>query len=534
MARLFNEQEFEDSFNENDLLNIVGGGTTLTPTPTLTPTVAPTPDYSGILTGYYQDILGRAPDQGGFDFWMNALQSGNYTPEFVKQQFLSSPEYLARQTPTPAPTPTAAAPFNFRDYMYAGGADDTLATQRGLQYAAQQGWTPGQTVSEWNQALGTNFTLDDYYRVTGTTPPAPTVPTTPAPTPTTAILTDTSDQTLTADDLGVSPTPTPTIPTPTPTTPAATPVAGPVDTWGKEYEAQPIGDGTYTSSQIPNITLPPGFNWQDYVNKNPDLKQAGIDTQAEAERHYRLYGVNENRQGVPATSLQDLIGIAKKDITNQNAFVDAGEAGPQAVGKQVGQYSITPTGYGTVEGFDIAGFSGKTGSALPFAPAGTPFDQVIRTDKDGNIIGYQMNLKTGGDSGYYVDVDANGNITSVQNYDESESWRKPAAMFATLIGASVGVPQLGAWLSGGALAAGSAGAAALGGAALGAANAAIAGAEGADILRAATVGAAAAGAGQFAGQYANQAVNNLGLTGTCYYGSRHRCSVCIATGNCNR
>jgi hypothetical protein len=61
-------------------------------------------------------------------------------------------------------------PTAFKDYMYAGGANDALATQRGVQYARQQGWNPEQTVLGWNQALGTNFSVDDYYRLTGLTP----------------------------------------------------------------------------------------------------------------------------------------------------------------------------------------------------------------------------------------------------------------------------------------------------------------------------------------------------------------------------
>lgn len=61
-------------------------------------------------------------------------------------------------------------PTAFKDYMYADGANDALATQRGVQYARQQGWSPEQTVLGWNQALGTNFSVDDYYRLTGLTP----------------------------------------------------------------------------------------------------------------------------------------------------------------------------------------------------------------------------------------------------------------------------------------------------------------------------------------------------------------------------
>jgi len=62
----------------------------------------------------------------------------------------------------------------FYDFMYAAGQNPALATQRGIQYARQQQWNPEQTVQQWNQALGTNFTLDDYYRVTGLTSQDPT------------------------------------------------------------------------------------------------------------------------------------------------------------------------------------------------------------------------------------------------------------------------------------------------------------------------------------------------------------------------
>lgn len=52
--------------------------------------------------------------------------------------------------------------FDFGDYMYdSGKLNDSDATVRGLQYAQQQGWSPDQTVQEWNSALGTEFTLDD-------------------------------------------------------------------------------------------------------------------------------------------------------------------------------------------------------------------------------------------------------------------------------------------------------------------------------------------------------------------------------------
>lgn len=56
-------------------------------------------------------------------------------------------------------------------------------------------------------------------------------------------------------------------------------------------------DKTYDRSLIN-----PSFNWQQYLSANPDLKGAGIDTQAEAERHYALYGKGENRPGAAPPS----------------------------------------------------------------------------------------------------------------------------------------------------------------------------------------------------------------------------------------
>jgi hypothetical protein len=45
--------------------------------------------------------------------------------------------------------------------------------------------------------------------------------------------------------------------------------------------------------------VPPTFNWIEYVNANPDLDAAGIDTAEEAKRHYALFGYQENRRNAP-------------------------------------------------------------------------------------------------------------------------------------------------------------------------------------------------------------------------------------------
>jgi hypothetical protein len=58
---------------------------------------------------------------------------------------------------------TVFNPAAFKADIYAGGADDTKATKRGLDYAQQVGWTPQQTATNWNDALGTDFGVADLW-----------------------------------------------------------------------------------------------------------------------------------------------------------------------------------------------------------------------------------------------------------------------------------------------------------------------------------------------------------------------------------
>ena len=54
--------------------------------------------------------------------------------------------------------------------------------------------------------------------------------------------------------------------------------------------------------------MPENFDWQRYVGANKDLGVAGIDTEAEAQRHYFNYGQKENRSigAIAPTKLEDL------------------------------------------------------------------------------------------------------------------------------------------------------------------------------------------------------------------------------------
>jgi hypothetical protein len=105
------------------------------------------------ITGLYQDVLGRAPDQGGLDFWYGS----GYTPDQIRSEFLASPEYQAR-TAAPAADLTSTS----------GGlsvAADTSATTQAAAPAAttavQQADSP-QTL--FTNLLGSNPNIADQLR----------------------------------------------------------------------------------------------------------------------------------------------------------------------------------------------------------------------------------------------------------------------------------------------------------------------------------------------------------------------------------
>lgn len=50
-------------------------------------------DNEAALTELYAEVFNRAPDQGGLDFWLWAMNDLGYTPEMVRAEFLRSPEY---------------------------------------------------------------------------------------------------------------------------------------------------------------------------------------------------------------------------------------------------------------------------------------------------------------------------------------------------------------------------------------------------------------------------------------------------------
>ena len=146
---LFNERDT----TQDDLLNIVGG---------TTGGQAQQPNNSAALTGLYQDVFKRAPDQSGFDYWLNAMNTQGYTPEMVRAEFMKSPEYKAL-TAAPAPAPAPAAATNKLAPLLAQ-ASQQLAPQyvsSGVygvdELTGQQAATPNYVLNDAALYAGQNF-----------------------------------------------------------------------------------------------------------------------------------------------------------------------------------------------------------------------------------------------------------------------------------------------------------------------------------------------------------------------------------------
>ena len=63
---------------------------------------ATTPPPMNSINDYYQNILGRAPDEAGLAYWQNAANNG-MSMDAIKQSFLNSAEYKNRPQPAQQP-----------------------------------------------------------------------------------------------------------------------------------------------------------------------------------------------------------------------------------------------------------------------------------------------------------------------------------------------------------------------------------------------------------------------------------------------
>jgi hypothetical protein len=120
----------------------------------------------------YQSLASLATVQGkqgwnqpsGFDS-MKLLSEMYETPIVNYGQSNAAQSPRGGIAELPAVQPTTLTPEQFKQQIYQGGADDVLATERGVNYIRQAGLTPQESLDLWNKSLGTNFGMADYERV---------------------------------------------------------------------------------------------------------------------------------------------------------------------------------------------------------------------------------------------------------------------------------------------------------------------------------------------------------------------------------
>ena len=146
----------------------------LSPAP-VQPQVPPTP--SGVVQPPAMDVVQNLRD-AGLKQQPFSLETGAVPPVVPAVNQVSRDAQIASVAPTVAQQPVipdTGSPEWFKQYIYQGGADDAAATQRGLQYVIDQGMKPLDAVNLWNQALGTDFSVNDYFRTSGLQAPSRSV-----------------------------------------------------------------------------------------------------------------------------------------------------------------------------------------------------------------------------------------------------------------------------------------------------------------------------------------------------------------------
>lgn len=361
MALLYDSSRFNDESEEF-----------LAPEPT---GALPSANNAQALTGLYQDVFNRAPDPGGYDYWLNAMDTMGYTPETVRSEFLKSPEYLAMQAPapTPASTPAPAAPVGALPTVVEQVATPTLApaptiapapapapeqiVQKPVRPPAEA--RPEDTeIIEWDAPVSIGFGL---YRTPGGN-----------------IINEQGYPVSQAEAdriMGVG------APAPSPA-PAPAPSPAPAS-----------GALTQAAAGTPQAAL------RDALSQDPNLAQT-------------LY--NEASQQAQGLDLSE--NLISGLIT----------------GREVGGYTIRPTQvltgqYDPIDNTPLTA-QGWSATKLGKTPEGNNLETIITMDASGNAVGSLVRYFTGGDSGVEFYLDAQGNqIGEAKGFDYSEQWKSVVA-----------------------------------------------------------------------------------------------------------
>jgi hypothetical protein len=129
-------QPVKNTYTETDVFsNYIGGSIGL----------------QAFVDGLYRDVLHRAPDPTGEQFWIGTLESGRYTPYTVVSEFLISAEGTAAGTGGQALRPSHPPANIYTGYL--GGPIGVTAFVDGLYYDVLQR-TPDPTgVAYWTSQI---------------------------------------------------------------------------------------------------------------------------------------------------------------------------------------------------------------------------------------------------------------------------------------------------------------------------------------------------------------------------------------------
>jgi hypothetical protein len=115
-------------------------------------------DYASLLNQTYNDTLGRAPDQGGMDYWSNLLSTGQVTPDQLASLFAASPEGLQYSSGTTGATaaPGGSGVATGSATGAATGADQDFGSLLNTTYQTELGRAPDEGgLQYWSNMLST-------------------------------------------------------------------------------------------------------------------------------------------------------------------------------------------------------------------------------------------------------------------------------------------------------------------------------------------------------------------------------------------
>jgi len=123
------------------------------------------------------------------------------------------------------------------------------------------------------------------------------------------------------------------------------------------------------------------FDWEAYINKYPDLKKAGIDTESKAIKHWKKYGKKENRiccYNLNNVSVDSFDSIEKEKETTNSIECSIPETVAESVSETVAE-SVSETVAETVSETVAESVSETVAESVSETVAETVSEPVVET-----------------------------------------------------------------------------------------------------------------------------------------------------------